>query len=208
MSKTNVELKEILRHVDKYHPSDGKFLEWLNKVDYVLNKLNIENDIKRTYIIFNLVDSSIFVRIKTLVTPVNAFHISYDLIVSLLESKLTNYGKYHAVKYRLSVRDQFPDESVINYFFAIKNLNDQIMFGPQANVKLLSRFKQGLKCQEIREVLNTFSNLKVSAAVLIAMKMESERNPPTDVSSEEKNLKLLNQLEEEEKRLKNQAINV
>ncbi|KAI4476853.1 hypothetical protein M0804_013297 [Polistes exclamans] len=117
--------------------------------------------------------------------------------MSILEEKFSSHKRYRSVKYRFSTRDQFSDESAINYFFAIKNLNDQIIFGPQTNLKLLTRFIQGLKNREICKMLRPLPTLTVYNTVQTAMKMESGINPlKRDLSSKEKNL--LKQLEREE----------
>ncbi|XP_014611023.1 PREDICTED: uncharacterized protein LOC106790554 [Polistes canadensis] len=192
-------LERVLSCLKKFDPKKEHFIKWLDVLELLLDMSKIENN-RRSYILLNVLESSVLTYVQSHVKPDDPFSIPYEMLVTILDEEYSPYSKFQSLMSRFTFRDQMKGESIENYYYSLKKLNCKLDKGPSAKSNLLFRFIYGLQNKEICKQLQETPNLTIYSAMVIAMKIEFKRLSSKTNLFEDQWLYLLHELKKEEER--------
>ncbi|KAI4476803.1 hypothetical protein M0804_013247 [Polistes exclamans] len=169
------ELAKLGRNYIKcFNPKTMDFLKWLNNFEYLVTFLHIPNNRKVEFLL-QLMEPRIFTQIQQKVEPANPLFLPYVVLISHLEQLYGPYQGEWAANYRFLARNQFIGESAIQFVIALKRIANDISFSLRNDTNLMVRFINGLKDEDIKNILRYSTKLTLDRAVVIAAQLEKDK---------------------------------
>lgn len=160
-----------IRLLEKFDPKCIDFLNWLNCFEYVVDYLEVTEDIETEFLL-NMVEHSVFETLVSVSAPEDPFQYSYEKLISMLEQLYSSLQGELAAEYRFKTRIQMIDETVNHYAFALNTIINKCSPDFNTSDNLLNRFINGLIIPEIRSRLLQEPNLTFYTAVIITQDIE------------------------------------
>ncbi|XP_043485368.1 uncharacterized protein LOC122513161 [Polistes fuscatus] len=155
-----------------YDPESMDFLKWLNQFEFIVDFVNIDNNLKVEFLLRKL-NTKALSDITEKVAPHNPYSLPYEELISHLEELYGVYQGDLAANYRFTLRHQFAGESSLNYINALSRIASKVSDILRNNESLMVRFIYGLNNENTRSVLRSMNDLTLKTAVSIAVLLES-----------------------------------
>ncbi|KAI4474228.1 hypothetical protein M0804_014954 [Polistes exclamans] len=151
----------------KFNPECMIFLVWQNCFEFLVEILEIPDNIK-SYFLLNMIKSSAIKMIRRKVGHINLLSLSYDTLMSKLEEIFSNYQDEFVARFRFDWRDQIKGESVREYADALIKLIVKCNYGSRTKFNLINRFVIGLRSKKAQDKLLKMKKLSFNKAVYLA----------------------------------------
>ncbi|KAI4476668.1 hypothetical protein M0804_013389 [Polistes exclamans] len=144
------------------------FHDWLHKFEYVANITKVPDDKMLEYF-YNMIDNNDHSAVELAYPEIKVSELSYEKIINLyLEHFDPSYDLH---KTRLLFRIQYKHETIESYANSIRKLSKKCTHIRELNEILREHFRNGIRDDEIRTVLNNFPRLSFDEMVEFAIEL-------------------------------------
>ena len=162
---------ESSRGVEPFDPTLEQIDDYKELFDYFCIAHGIA-EAKQKALFFTRIGQTMYMKLKTWVSPKNLSDLSLDEIVVQLKSQISVQTVEIAERYRFFKRLQKDGESVVEYMSQLRSLAKTCKFEAYLDTALRDQFVCGLKDQRIQQELLRICDLMLTKALNKSRSME------------------------------------
>ncbi|KAI4476679.1 hypothetical protein M0804_013400 [Polistes exclamans] len=189
-------VKPAFTMINMFHPEEEeRFYDWFNKFEYVTDIVGVPDD-KLIEFFDEMIDNDVHKSVKKRFSSVNFFELSYE--------QLTNhYLRYYAFSYesnihekRFMCRTQYEKETIQKYVYNLRKILNKCNFTDNPIEKLIERFIDGIRDDDIRSYLNKSSFTSFTEIVAKAIEFEKSNDITHYINSAHSMINIYNPMKE------------
>ena len=162
---------ELSRGVEPFDPTLEQIDDYKERFDYFCIAHGITEG-KQKALFLTRIGQTMYLKLKTWVSPKKLSELSLDEIVAQLKSQTSAAIVEIAERYRFFKRLQRDDEGVVEYMSQLRSLAKTCKFEAYLDTALRDQFVCGLKDQRIQQELLCISDLTLAKALDKSRSME------------------------------------
>lgn len=148
-----------------YRLQDCDFYEWLNVFEYVTEIVGIPYN-KTVQFFFKMVDEEVHLDVRRINPTVNFYEISYQETILIYHNYIYPLrNKIDLYRRRFSCRIQFEQETIEKFADILLKMYKNCCYNYRTGARVREQFIKGLRDEDIRTYLRSFSTMSFQHAV-------------------------------------------
>lgn len=156
--------ERALRMMNPYKQhKQALFYIWLNEFEYVADIIGVPDD-KMVDLFTKMMQHDV----RNSEPGINYCKLSYDQILTHYIKLLTDIPKYQFYRKRFMCRDQYEQETFLNYAICLRKIIDKCRYKTGLEERLCKQFINGIRDDKIRTEIEKFDDLSFDETVAAA----------------------------------------